>query len=339
MARVELAYGEWLRRSQRRVDARIHLRRALETFHDVRAQWLASRADSGAAGLGRDGRASATPRPCCSSRRLELKIAQLVSSGMSNKDVAAQCWISPRRWPSTCATSSPRQVSPRAASWPGSTWTESLAARPPHPGHLTGVTFRRPTTLDRSATTHHCKSEKVHEHRRPPPRPIERHEPRSPTSYWGRPRIDGRGRCGRGPPDDAGSPGRHRRRDGRCDAAGLRPRLGDAPRASPSRTSSPQPWAVDPGGRDGVQGAALMAVAPSDYTMTMLTWVWPPLALALSVWMYVRMRRGSDGSRSVAGHGRAGPPHRRLRGRRRQEHRHRLLRQHLSGAGRHPLRG
>jgi DNA-binding CsgD family transcriptional regulator len=26
----------------------------------------------------------------------ELKIAQLVSSGMSNKDVAAQCWISPR---------------------------------------------------------------------------------------------------------------------------------------------------------------------------------------------------------------------------------------------------
>jgi DNA-binding CsgD family transcriptional regulator len=26
----------------------------------------------------------------------ELKIAQLVSSGMSNKDVATQCWISPR---------------------------------------------------------------------------------------------------------------------------------------------------------------------------------------------------------------------------------------------------
>ena len=26
----------------------------------------------------------------------ELQIAQLVSSGMSNKDVAAQCWISPR---------------------------------------------------------------------------------------------------------------------------------------------------------------------------------------------------------------------------------------------------
>ncbi len=27
---------------------------------------------------------------------MELRIVQLVSQGMSNKDVAAQCWISPR---------------------------------------------------------------------------------------------------------------------------------------------------------------------------------------------------------------------------------------------------
>jgi DNA-binding CsgD family transcriptional regulator len=27
---------------------------------------------------------------------MELKIAQLVSSGMSNKDAAAACWVSPR---------------------------------------------------------------------------------------------------------------------------------------------------------------------------------------------------------------------------------------------------
>ena len=27
---------------------------------------------------------------------MELKVAQLVSTGLSNKDVAAQCWVSPR---------------------------------------------------------------------------------------------------------------------------------------------------------------------------------------------------------------------------------------------------
>jgi DNA-binding CsgD family transcriptional regulator len=27
---------------------------------------------------------------------MELQVAQLVSQGMSNKDVAARCWVSPR---------------------------------------------------------------------------------------------------------------------------------------------------------------------------------------------------------------------------------------------------
>ena len=95
MARVELAYGEWLRRSQRRVDARVHLRRALETFHDVRAQSLASRADQELRASGETAR-KRDPSTLLQLTPTELKIAQLVSSGMSNKDVAAQCWISPR---------------------------------------------------------------------------------------------------------------------------------------------------------------------------------------------------------------------------------------------------
>jgi DNA-binding CsgD family transcriptional regulator len=95
VARVQLAYGEWLRRSQRRVDARVHLRRALETFRDVRAEALASRADQELRASGETAR-KRDPSTLVQLTPTELKIAQLVSSGMSNKDVAAQCWISPR---------------------------------------------------------------------------------------------------------------------------------------------------------------------------------------------------------------------------------------------------
>ncbi len=94
-ARTHLAYGEWLRRSQRRVDAREHLRRALETFNDLRAAALVERATaelraSGATARKRDVSTQVLLTPT------ELKVAQLVASGLSNKDVAAQIWVSPR---------------------------------------------------------------------------------------------------------------------------------------------------------------------------------------------------------------------------------------------------
>ena len=95
VARVQLAYGEWLRRSQRRVDARLQLRRSLETFEDVRAEALVSRADSELRASGETAR-KRDPSTLVQLTPTELKIAHLVSSGMSNKDVAAQCWISPR---------------------------------------------------------------------------------------------------------------------------------------------------------------------------------------------------------------------------------------------------
>ena len=59
-ARVRLAYGEWLRRSQRRIDARRHLRQALDTFQDVHAEALAARANQELRASGRD-RAQARP--------------------------------------------------------------------------------------------------------------------------------------------------------------------------------------------------------------------------------------------------------------------------------------
>jgi DNA-binding CsgD family transcriptional regulator len=94
-ARAQLAYGEWLRRCQRRVDARRHLRHALDTFQDLRAEALAARANQELRASGETAR-KRNPSTLVKLTPTELQIAQLVSSGMSNKDVAAQCWISPR---------------------------------------------------------------------------------------------------------------------------------------------------------------------------------------------------------------------------------------------------
>jgi DNA-binding CsgD family transcriptional regulator len=94
-ARTHLAYGEWLRRAQRRVDARRHLRHALETFQDVRAEALSGRAMQELRASGETAR-KRDPSTLVQLTPMELKVAQLVSSGLSNKDVAAQCWVSPR---------------------------------------------------------------------------------------------------------------------------------------------------------------------------------------------------------------------------------------------------
>jgi DNA-binding CsgD family transcriptional regulator len=94
-ARTQLAYGEWLRRTQRRVDARRHLRHALETFQDARVEGLADRATHELRASGETAR-KRDPSTLVKLTPMELKIAQLVSSGLSNKDVAAQIWVSPR---------------------------------------------------------------------------------------------------------------------------------------------------------------------------------------------------------------------------------------------------
>ncbi|KRD45050.1 LuxR family transcriptional regulator [Cellulomonas sp. Root930] len=95
LARTHLAYGEHLRRAQQRVDARTHLRRALEMFEDLHAGPLATRAAnelraSGETARKRDVSTLVTLTP------MERQVAQLVSQGLSNKEVAAQCWVSPR---------------------------------------------------------------------------------------------------------------------------------------------------------------------------------------------------------------------------------------------------
>jgi DNA-binding CsgD family transcriptional regulator len=96
-ARTALAYGEWLRRERRRVDAREHLRAALQTFEDVGARRWADRAAqelraSGERARRRDpgaaGSADLTPT--------ELEVARLVARGLPTREVAAQLFVSPR---------------------------------------------------------------------------------------------------------------------------------------------------------------------------------------------------------------------------------------------------
>ena len=94
-ARVQLAYGEFLRRNQRRVDARAQLRAALETFEDLHSRPLAERAGQELRASGETAR-KRDPSTALNLTPMELKVAELVSQGLSNKDVAAQCWVSPR---------------------------------------------------------------------------------------------------------------------------------------------------------------------------------------------------------------------------------------------------
>jgi DNA-binding CsgD family transcriptional regulator len=96
LARTQLAYGERLRRDRRRAECRQHLRFALEGFENVgAAAWEErARAELRASGetlrrrVGEDGIGTLTPQ--------ERTIARLVAQGRTNRDVAAQLFLSVR---------------------------------------------------------------------------------------------------------------------------------------------------------------------------------------------------------------------------------------------------
>ena len=95
LARTHLAYGELLRRSQRRVDARPHLRAALTLFEELGAEPFATRAGQELRASGETAR-KRNPSTLTALTPMELQVVQLVTQGLSNKDVATQLWISPR---------------------------------------------------------------------------------------------------------------------------------------------------------------------------------------------------------------------------------------------------
>jgi DNA-binding CsgD family transcriptional regulator len=95
LARARLVYGEWLRRENRRVEARSHLRSAFDALASMGTGAFAERARRELQATGEkvrkrseDTRADLTPQ--------EEEIAQLAREGRTNQEIGAQLFIGAR---------------------------------------------------------------------------------------------------------------------------------------------------------------------------------------------------------------------------------------------------
>jgi DNA-binding CsgD family transcriptional regulator len=95
LARAHLVYGEWLRREQRRVNAREQLRLAHDMLSAIGAEAFAGRARRELAATGEtvrkrsaDTRDDLTPQ--------EEQIARLAADGQTNPEIGARLFLSPR---------------------------------------------------------------------------------------------------------------------------------------------------------------------------------------------------------------------------------------------------
>ncbi|WP_344172238.1 ATP-binding protein [Kribbella lupini] len=97
LARSRLLYGEWLRRQSRRVDARAQLRLAHESFGSIGMESFAERARRELLATGETVRKRiGTPLAGAELTPQEQQIALLVRDGLSNPEVGARLFLSPR---------------------------------------------------------------------------------------------------------------------------------------------------------------------------------------------------------------------------------------------------
>jgi DNA-binding NarL/FixJ family response regulator len=95
LARSHLVYGEWLRRERRRVEAREQLRTAYEMLSDMGVEAFAERARRELAATGETAR-KRTDETRDELTAQEAQIARLARDGLSNPEIGAELFISPR---------------------------------------------------------------------------------------------------------------------------------------------------------------------------------------------------------------------------------------------------
>ena len=95
LARAHLLFGEWMRREGRRVDAREQLRKAYDLFTEIGMEAFAERAYAELEATGETVR----KRNVETMRDLtpqELQVARLASDGLTNPEIGARLFLSPR---------------------------------------------------------------------------------------------------------------------------------------------------------------------------------------------------------------------------------------------------
>jgi DNA-binding CsgD family transcriptional regulator len=96
LARSHLLYGEWLRRERRRVDARIQLRIALDMLDAMGMDAFAERTRRELRATGETARKRNVAKGDEQLTAQEAQIARMARDGLSNPEIAARLFISPR---------------------------------------------------------------------------------------------------------------------------------------------------------------------------------------------------------------------------------------------------